>query len=153
MSEPLDNFNQLPGATEGKPVSDVGFGQTFNTLAEQTGMVSDMATFNMGKITDFRGVRGCRNGLRLTVGSDDHGNPHVEVWGGGNTPLAKIFIEPQVAFDPSRNSYLSPQEKEAVFRYLSVKENLNKCKEEWNRVHKTNTSAQPATVPQTTQGQ
>ena len=58
------------------------------------------ATWNLARVASLDGVRGCRNGLALYIGSSDHGNAHIEVKQ-GVTRLAKIFMRPDVILDPA----------------------------------------------------
>jgi len=105
----------------------------------------DMTVFNMGKVESLQGMRGCRRGLGMYVGSDDHGNPHIDVMQ-GSTKLAKVFMQPQVALDPSVQCRLSKEELDTVLGFMSSTANLEKYKDEWNRVHGQNKAAQQAVV-------
>ena len=127
---------------------------SFNELAQAntTPEFQDQSVWNMATIQHFNNTPGCRKGFKLVVGSRDHGSPHVEALGANRQFIAKIFIESDtvkdenaVRLDPSRDSYFKGREEDVAMSYLKDPKNLDDAKKEWNRVHKHNPAAKPAT--------
>jgi hypothetical protein len=95
---------------------------------------ADMTTENMARVGTLRG------GLGLFIGSIDHGNPHIEVKRNGKHRVAKIFFYPNIAEDPAVRNELTTKETEEVKKFIS--DNILRCRTEWYRIHKDNSSAQ-----------
>ena len=123
-----NHFSELPGANGG--------------TNEQLGGIQSTATDNMSNVGTLSSGHG------LYIHPDDHGNPHVDVMQ-GKRRLAKIFMQPEIALDPSVKCRLSKDERNEAFAL--IKKNLNAYKMEWNRIHEHNKAAQHAIIPEETQ--
>jgi hypothetical protein len=87
----MQNYNSFNELAASQRVKD-------NSRTDLNASVSNVYVCNMSTVHSFKGIRGARKGLRLVVGSRDHGNPHVEAWAGKRF-LAKIFIETETVKD------------------------------------------------------
>ena len=108
-----------------------------NDVVEQAGCVPNMSTDNMSNVGTLSSGHG------LYIHPDDHGNPHVDVMQ-GKRRLAKIFMQPEIALDPSVKCRQSNDERKEAFAL--IEKNIKAYAIEWNRIHEHNKAVQRAVI-------